>query len=141
MEGRRLYVFSAIQIIAVAILFWIAITRETPWNAQRYVGTILFVAGAAGIAAARYQLGTSFSVKAEARRLVTKGVYAKIRNPIYVFGTVMVAGFFMILQRPVLWILLVVIVVGQSLRAHREAQVLEAALGDEYREYRRKTWF
>jgi protein-S-isoprenylcysteine O-methyltransferase Ste14 len=29
----------------------------------------------------------------------------------------------------------------QALRAHREAQVLDAAFGDSYREYRRKTWF
>jgi protein-S-isoprenylcysteine O-methyltransferase Ste14 len=29
----------------------------------------------------------------------------------------------------------------QTLRARREAQVLEAAFGDAYRDYRRKTWF
>jgi protein-S-isoprenylcysteine O-methyltransferase Ste14 len=29
----------------------------------------------------------------------------------------------------------------QIWRARREAQVLEAAFGDAYREYRRKTWF
>jgi protein-S-isoprenylcysteine O-methyltransferase Ste14 len=29
----------------------------------------------------------------------------------------------------------------QTFRARREAQVLEGAFGDAYREYRRKTWF
>jgi protein-S-isoprenylcysteine O-methyltransferase Ste14 len=29
----------------------------------------------------------------------------------------------------------------QTIRARREAQVLEAAFGDAYREYRRHTWF
>jgi protein-S-isoprenylcysteine O-methyltransferase Ste14 len=36
---------------------------------------------------------------------------------------------------------LLVLVIGQTVRGRREAQVLEAAFGDEYREYRRKTWF
>ena len=36
---------------------------------------------------ARWQLGDAFSVAPEARRLVTRGLYARIRHPIYVFGT------------------------------------------------------
>jgi protein-S-isoprenylcysteine O-methyltransferase Ste14 len=32
-------------------------------------------------------------------------------------------------------------VIGQVIRARREAHVLEEAFGDAYREYRRKTWF
>jgi len=47
----------------------------------------------------------------------------------------------MILRRPILWLLVLVIAVVQIIRARREARVLEAAFGDAYREYRRKTWF
>jgi protein-S-isoprenylcysteine O-methyltransferase Ste14 len=72
---------------------------------------------------------------------VTNGVYSKIRNPIYVFGTVMLAGFVLVLHRPVLWFAVAAIVIMQIVRARREATVLEAAFGDAYREYRRKTWF
>jgi len=57
------------------------------------------------------------------------------------FGVVMLAGLTLVLQRPALWIALVIVVVAQTIRARREAQVLEAAFGDAYREYRRKTWF
>jgi len=141
MEGPRLYVFTAVQIVAVGIMFWILATRAAPWNAERYVGTILAVVGVIFIGVARYQLGESFSARAEARALVTTGLYSKIRNPIYVFGMVMITGLILVLQRPALWILLVVVVVGQTIRARREAHVLEAAFGDAYREYRRKTWF
>jgi len=47
----------------------------------------------------------------------------------------------MVVQRPVLWLLFVVIVIAQGIRARRESRVLEAAFGEAYREYRRKAWF
>jgi protein-S-isoprenylcysteine O-methyltransferase Ste14 len=72
---------------------------------------------------------------------VTHGVYSKIRNPIYVFGTVLIAGFVLLIHRPKLWLLVLAVIIMQTLRAHREARVLQAAFGDAYREYRRKTWF
>ena len=53
----------------------------------------------------------------------------------------MLAGFVLVLHRPVLWLVLLALIVMQTFRARREAQVLEGAFGDAYREYRRKTWF
>jgi len=141
MEERPLRIFTAVQIVAVAALLWIIFSRPGPWDWQRAAGTALILAGIAGIATARYQLGRSFAIKPEAHQLVTRGVYSKIRNPIYVFGVVMIAGVVLVLHRPILWLLLVAVIILQTLRAHREAQVLEAAFGDAYREYRRKTWF
>ena len=141
MESRRHLIFSAVQIPAAIALFWILATRNTPWNAQRYVGTALVVVGISFIAVARYQLGKSFAIRAQAHELVTRGLYSKIRNPIYVFGTVMFTGVALILQMRSLWIALVVVIILQTIRARREARVLEVAFGDAYREYRRKSWF
>lgn len=141
MEGRRFYIFTALQIVSVGILLWLLATWQTPWNAQRYIGTVLAVVGVSFIGLARYQLGKSFSIKAEAYALVTSGLYSKIRNPIYVFGLVMLIGLMLVLQKPGLWIVPVVVAIGQTVRARQEARVLEAAFGEQYREYRRKTWF
>jgi protein-S-isoprenylcysteine O-methyltransferase Ste14 len=140
MEGRHLYVFTAVQTVAVSALLWLVFSMPGPWDLKRVVGAALVVAGVGGIAVARYQLGKSFTVRAEAHQLVTHGIYSKIRNPIYVFGVVMLAGFVLVLHRPILWLVLLAIVVMQTLRARREAHVLEAAFGDAYREYRRQTW-
>jgi protein-S-isoprenylcysteine O-methyltransferase Ste14 len=140
-EGRPLYVFTAAQVIAVVAGLWLVFSRPGPWDLQRSMGAVLVVVGLAGIATARYHLGKSFAVRAEAHQLVTNGVYSKIRNPIYVFGVVMLAGFVLVLHRPVLWFAVAAIVIMQIVRARREATVLEAAFGDAYREYRRKTWF
>lgn len=141
MQARQIYVLTAVQIIGVGILAWLLITWKTPWNAQRYIGTVLVVVGMSCIATARYQLGKSFSIKAEARVLVTTGLYSKIRNPIYVFGMVTLIGLTLVLQSRALWILLIIVAIGQTVRARKEARVLEAAFGEAYREYRRKTWF
>lgn len=141
MEGPKLYVFTVLQVIAFVVLAWLLVNTKTPWDAQRYAGTVLVVLGAMFIVIARYQLGKSFSITPQAHKLVTTGIYSKIRNPIYVFGTVALAGLILLLQRPSLWVLLAVLVAAQTIRATREARVLEAAFGEAYREYRRKTWF
>jgi protein-S-isoprenylcysteine O-methyltransferase Ste14 len=134
-------VFTVAQIAAVAFILWMVFSLPGPWDWQRDVGVALMMVGTAGIVTARYQLGKSFSLTPQAHQLVTRGIYSKIRNPIYVSGGVMLAGFVLVLHRPVLWLVLLALIIMQTLRARREAQVLEAAFGDAYREYRRKTWF
>jgi protein-S-isoprenylcysteine O-methyltransferase Ste14 len=141
MEGRQFYLFAAVQIVVVCALLWFVFTMPGIWDLQRSIGSFLLLAGVCGIAVARWQLGKSFAIRAEAHHLVTRGIYSKIRNPIYVFGTVLFAGFVLIIHRPVLWLLVLFIVIMQTVRARREARVLEASFGDAYREYRRKTWF
>jgi protein-S-isoprenylcysteine O-methyltransferase Ste14 len=141
MERHMQNAIAVMQIAAGVVFLWLVIFWPGPWDWRRYLGSALMLAGGAGLALARYQLGRSFAIRAEAHQLVTHGIYSKIRNPIYTFGSVLFAGVVLVVHRPVLWLLLVFIVVMQTFRAHREAQVLEAAFGEAYREYRRKTWF
>lgn len=141
MEDRHFYVFAVVQMVVICVLLWFILTMPGPWDWRRSLGTVLLIAGVAGIAVARYQLGRSFAIRAEAHQLVTHGVYSKVRNPIYVFGTVLIAGFVLLIHPPMLWLVVPAVIIMQTVRAHREARVLEAAFGDAYREYRRKTWF
>jgi protein-S-isoprenylcysteine O-methyltransferase Ste14 len=141
MEGRALQIFTAVQIVAIAAILWIVFSMPGTWDLQRVIGTALMLVGICGIVTARYQLGKSFAIRAKTHQLVTHGIYSKIRNPIYVSGGVMLAGFVLVLHRPMLWLVVLALIVMQTLRARREAKVLEAAFGDAYREYRRKTWF
>jgi protein-S-isoprenylcysteine O-methyltransferase Ste14 len=141
MERKLHLQITAAQIVAGIIGIAVIFLWHGAWDWQRILGTALILAGMAGIATARVQLGKSFSITAQAQKLVTHGLYSRIRNPIYVFGCMAFAGFILVLHRPILWFLLAAIAAMQIIRAHREAQVLEAAFGDDYREYRRKTWF
>jgi protein-S-isoprenylcysteine O-methyltransferase Ste14 len=90
---------------------------------------------------ARHQLGASFAVRAEARTLVTHGLYSRIRNPIYLFGGVAFIGVFITLGR-FFWLAVFVLMNSvQYFRIKREEQVLAEAFGDEYRGYKAGTWF
>ncbi|MGA2981754.1 MAG: methyltransferase [Terriglobales bacterium] len=112
-----------------------------PHGLLRVIGLLLALIGLAGVILSRYTLGRSFSVVPKATVLVTSGIYSRIRNPIYVSGMFFVAGAVLILWRFELLIVLLVLIPVQIIRARREAAVLEAKFGDEYREYRKRTWF
>lgn len=111
---------------------------RSPWW---YIGLGLSAACAGLWVIARLQLGDSFSVGPEARRLVTRGLYSKVRHPIYVFGTM--AFMFVVLallgwRAVVVWALVLTI---QIVRAGREERILAAKFGEEYSAYRSTTWF
>ena len=115
--------------------------RPAQWTAMPIIGAILLVMGFITWTVARFQLGRSFTAKAEARQLVTRGLYSKIRNPIYVFGSCVIAGAILVARKPVMLLIFVLIIPLQLWRARKESAVLEAAFGDEYRKYRAATWF
>jgi len=76
----------------------------------------------------------------EARHLVTRGLYSRLRHPIYVFGCLAYFGGLVALQVwPILvaWLALTPI---EVVRARREDRVLADAFGPAYAAYRRKTW-
>ena len=108
---------------------------------MRIAGGCLIVVGFVLWAVARFQLGSSFSVTAQARQLVTHGIYSKIRNPIYVFGSCVFVGAILLFGRPIWLLVLVIIIPMQIWRAAKESAVLEAKFGEEYRRYRAGTWF
>jgi protein-S-isoprenylcysteine O-methyltransferase Ste14 len=140
-KDSKVVPLMVVQVGAAVLLFAAIVFLPGDWNASRWAGLIIGIPGVVFLIAARYELGKSFSVTAQARELVTSGVYSKIRNPIYVFGAMLILGFILALQKPILLVILAVVIPLQVVRARKEARVLEAKFGDAYREYRKKTWF
>jgi protein-S-isoprenylcysteine O-methyltransferase Ste14 len=128
-------------LVAVGVVFYIRFALGQPWTTWHIAGLAIAIPSFVLFVMARLTLGRSFSLQAKATALVTTGIYARIRNPIYVFGGLMLAGALVWVHQ--LWWLLIfaVLVPMQVLRARKEEQVLEEKFGDEYREYKRKTWF
>ena len=73
--------------------------------------------------------------------MVTRGLYSKIRNPIYVFGAILIAGLALYCNRPYLLWTFAFLIPLQAWRARNEARVLEDKFGEDYRAYRKQTWF
>lgn len=140
---ERMEAFPRIVTIVPMVLLIVvgAVFLHAPWPWWKILGLFLFAAGMGLLTIARYTLGNSFSIAPEARKLVTTGVYSKIRNPVYVFGTIGIAGLFLYIPMPWLLLLLIPVIPLQIVRARAEAKVLEAAFGDEYRAWRARTWF
>jgi protein-S-isoprenylcysteine O-methyltransferase Ste14 len=127
-------------IIAFAVLFALNLHRF-PLNVTRAVGLGIAIPSFLLFMLARVQLGRAFSVKAKATTLVTTGLYSRIRNPIYIFGVLMVAGVIIWANRPWFLLVYVVIIPLQAFRIRKEEQVLEDKFGAVYLEYKRRTWF
>lgn len=118
---------------------WFGLRR--PLEPAQRAGLALAIAAFILWATARIQLGGSFSVQPKAKVLVTRGLYSRIRNPIYVFGMMWIAGLVLTVGQPSWLLILALLIPLQILRARREAHVLEEKFGEAYREYRRQTWF
>jgi protein-S-isoprenylcysteine O-methyltransferase Ste14 len=108
---------------------------------MQITGLILQVGGFVLWTVARFQLGASFIVSPQARQLVSSGIYSRIRNPIYIFGSCVIAGLILLLGYPLALLIFVVLIPLQTWRARKEAAVLEAKFGEQYRAYRASTWF
>jgi protein-S-isoprenylcysteine O-methyltransferase Ste14 len=90
---------------------------------------------------ARWQLGDAFSVAPEARQLVTRGLYSRIRHPIYLFGTLAFLFLVLALQGWFALIIWLVVILIQVRRLRREERLLAEKFGEEYTAYRSRTWF
>jgi protein-S-isoprenylcysteine O-methyltransferase Ste14 len=111
------------------------------WTTHAIAGVAIMAPAYCLWALARLQLGTSFAISPQAKELVTRGLYAKIQNPVYVFNAIFYAGLFVFFGQPALFSFFLVLFPLQYVRIRAERSALEAKFGDAYREYRKRTWF
>jgi len=136
---RSALLVTIVPLFAIAYLVYEF--AHPPWTPLRLTGLILMTPAPILLTVARIQLGNSFSLTPQANQLVTHGIYSRIRNPIYVFGTIVFTGLFLFLERPYLLLLLVPVLILQISRARAEARLLEEHFGEQYRQYKASTWF
>jgi protein-S-isoprenylcysteine O-methyltransferase Ste14 len=95
------------------------------------ISTLLLFAGNAFAIFVLIRLRSSFSVMAEARQLVTSGIYRQIRHPLYLAEGMAAVGVVMQFLSPWAVLLLAVQIAFQLRRMHNE----EAVLGENFPEY------
>ena len=128
----------------LVVLVWMVVSALSPqrtWDGARIIGFALAAVFLALVFLARLQLGDSFSISPQARKLVTAGIYSKVRHPVYVFGTLAILGIALYAHLwPLLAVVLIVIPI-QVVRARAKEKVLVEKFGEEYFRYKRGTWF
>ena len=139
--STRVKTLIQLLIATVGFLTVFLEVHPTPLAPLNVVGLMVMITGLILWVTARLQLGDSFSVSAQARQLVTHGLYSKIRNPVYVFGAMALGGLVLAIGKPIFLLILLLLVPIQFKRASRESRVLEDKFGEDYRQYRRNTWF
>lgn len=123
------------------LCFGVYVVAQTAVDNRYIVGIGMAIVGFAFWVMARIQLGESFSVTAQAKALVTAGLYSKIRHPIYFFAGIAFLGLFIAWGKLIPLVGFLVIYPMQILRIKKEEVVLEEEFGEEYRRYRQSTWF
>ncbi len=130
-----------LAVIVIAVILWAARTSHLQFTPAHIAGMAILIPSFILFVISRMQLGSAFSVEAKASALVTTGIYSRIRNPIYVFGSLMFLGVIVWAAKPIFLLIFLVIIPMQVLRARKEGRVLQEKFGDVYLEYKKKTWF
>jgi protein-S-isoprenylcysteine O-methyltransferase Ste14 len=102
------------------------------------VATLLVLFGSAAAIITLMRLGRSFSMMAEARRLVTSGPYRLVRHPLYLAEELAIIGLSMQFFSAATAFLLAVQIAFQLRRMHNEESVLTENF-PEYAAYQRRT--
>lgn len=133
LEPRISSFIGAFLVYAIPLL-----PRREASAAVEMVSTLLILFGSSAAVFTLLQLGRSFSIMAEARRLVTSGPYRFVRHPLYLGEELAVFGLFMQFFSVWTTIIFALQIAFQLRRMHNEEAILAKIL-PEYAAYRNKT--
>ena len=104
-----------------------------------YIGAIPMLVGAALAASAARQFssaGTNIIPLTKSTALVTDGVFAYTRNPMYTGMILVLAGFALVLDNPWCWVVVgVFFLIVRQLFILREEPLMHETFGDDYSSY------
>ena len=112
--------------------------RRAAAGVRDAAGIALLIAGLALLVSAQLQLGASWRIGIDVAArpgLVTSGIYARSRNPIFLALLLIVAGYMLLIPTFLSAVLLAATYIGTRLQIHAEESYLLRAYGDQYRAY------
>lgn len=141
--------FSLYLLISIGITRYLRLPGHIPvlyyWGIA--IGSILLLVGFLVLVSAIKTLSVRrasgkdlFKPKSESK-LVTTGIYAHVRNPVYLGNTLMLWGWFFILQLTVVLFLTILFMIHFYLVAKWEEKELTERFGDDYLQYKKRVPF
>lgn len=112
-------------------------------DAVRWTGVALFALGAVVRLWPVFVLGRRFSILVaiqQDHKLVTTGIYRKVRNPSYLGWIIGDLGWALAFRSGLGIVLTVLLLIPLSARMKAEERLLTEHFGDEYVNYRARTW-
>jgi protein-S-isoprenylcysteine O-methyltransferase Ste14 len=120
--------------LGVGINYLKPVQLSVGWTSLAF---LLILAGSFGSVIAIGNLGKSFSIMPEARRLVTTGPYAFARHPLYAAEMFSIVGTAILYRQPWAMLLAASVLVLLVIRSHFEERILAEAY-PEYAAYRKR---
>jgi protein-S-isoprenylcysteine O-methyltransferase Ste14 len=139
-KKSTIVILTLFTIVVLPLIVW-RLLAKYPHDIMTYTGLALIIPSFVLLVIAFFQLGDSLSVTPQAKELVTKGLYAKLRHPIYLFEQLLCLGFALIVQNMIIYVFCVLLLVRNIWRGRQEHRVLEEKFGEAYRAYVKQLWF
>lgn len=126
----------AFTLISVWIIY--AYYKNQYYN---YGGIVLIAIGLILWWTGKITMGDAFTMLPKAKKLITTGIYSKIRHPIYLGFSLTVTGWAIFLFSPGWFITALITILFLTLRVHLEEKALLKKYGEVYQKYKNSTWF
>lgn len=131
---RSLYPLVGTIVSVVLFIFY----RDLGFS--KFLSLLVILIGLVIWWAATVTLGKSFSLIPKATALVQKGIYSKIRHPIYLGASITAVGWVILTHSTVLILVAAIFILSSIVRASLEERKLIETFGDKYISYKKRTW-
>jgi protein-S-isoprenylcysteine O-methyltransferase Ste14 len=146
--GGQRFLFAFLQILTIFLIVFLPYGDRRGIhvvNAEwvRWLGLVLFVAGAVVTILALHTLGRNYSIYVtiqEQHQLVQTGIYGIVRNPIYLGNLLAWPGMCLVFRSWLVVPAFAFFLLFAVLRGAQEERVLAAHFGVDFEAYRRRTW-
>lgn len=126
---------------ALAVIYCFTVLQQTSIQPHHIIGSVVTSLAFILWIIARVQLGNSFTIGAHAKKLVTVGLYSKLRHPVYYFSTLAVTGIAIFAWNIYMTIPVILLIAIEIIRIRQEEAVLGKTFGKDYLKYKQTSWF
>ncbi len=91
-------------------------------------------------ALAQHELGDALTLLPRGKRLITSGIYKKVRHPIYIASMGVFVCLSLYTMNALILVITFALIILQTFRAAFEEKVLLKTFGNLYMEYKKNTW-